>query len=122
MWSSCLAGLFFVRASLGASARDHAADAGQPHVQQMLETIGTRSSRLGQLGPPIARGSMNNTSSPTIPVSRLLLEFERLLDVNFGFQTIKGNAHTASLRLQPQTTCFQKVVLPCAIVTNRDTT
>jgi len=38
---------------------------------------------------------MNNTSSPTIPASRLLLEFERLLDVNFGLQTIKGNAQTA---------------------------
>jgi HSP20 family protein len=38
---------------------------------------------------------MNNTSSPTIPASRLLLEFERLLDVNFGLQTIKGNAQSA---------------------------
>lgn len=38
---------------------------------------------------------MNNTSSPTMPSSRLLLEFERLLDVNFGLQTTKGNAQTA---------------------------
>jgi len=38
---------------------------------------------------------MNTTSSPTMPASRLLLEFERLLDVNFGLQTVKGNAHTA---------------------------
>jgi HSP20 family protein len=38
---------------------------------------------------------MNNTSSPTLPASRLLLEFERLLDVNFGLQSIKGNAQAA---------------------------
>ena len=38
---------------------------------------------------------MHTTSSPTIPASRLLLEFERLLDVNFGLQTMKGNAQTA---------------------------
>lgn len=38
---------------------------------------------------------MNTTSLPTIPASRLLLEFERMLDVNFGLQTIKGNAHAA---------------------------
>jgi HSP20 family protein len=65
------------------------------HVQQMLEAIGTRLSRLGQSGPPIARGSMNTTSSPTMPASRLLLEFERLLDVNFGLQTIKASANAA---------------------------
>jgi HSP20 family protein len=38
---------------------------------------------------------MNTTSSPTMPASRLLLEFERLLDVNFGLQTTKGTAHAA---------------------------
>ena len=38
---------------------------------------------------------MNTTSLPTTPASRLLLEFERMLDVNFGLQTIKGNAHAA---------------------------
>jgi len=38
---------------------------------------------------------MNTTSLPTMPASRLLLEFERLLDVNLGLQTIKGNAQTA---------------------------
>jgi len=30
-----------------------------------------------------------------MPASRLLLEFERLLDVNFGLQTIKANAQAA---------------------------
>lgn len=38
---------------------------------------------------------MNTTSLPTMPASRLLLEFERLLDVNFGLHTIKGNTHAA---------------------------
>jgi len=40
---------------------------------------------------------MNTTSLPTMPASRLLLEFERLLDINFGLQTqtMKGNAQTA---------------------------
>ena len=38
---------------------------------------------------------MNNTSSPTMPASRLLLEFERLLDVSLGLQTKQGNAHAA---------------------------
>jgi HSP20 family protein len=38
---------------------------------------------------------MHNTSLPTTPASRLLLEFERMLDVGFSVQTIKGNAHTA---------------------------
>jgi HSP20 family protein len=38
---------------------------------------------------------MNTTSLPTIPASRLLLEFERLLDVNFGLQTMKGHAQPA---------------------------
>ena len=38
---------------------------------------------------------MNNTSLPTMPASRLLLEFERLLDVSFGLQTTKGTAHAA---------------------------
>ena len=38
---------------------------------------------------------MNTTSVPTMPASRLLLEFERLFDVNFGQQTLKGNAQTA---------------------------
>ena len=38
---------------------------------------------------------MNTTSSPTMPASRLLLEFERLLDVNFGLQGVKGRAHGA---------------------------
>jgi HSP20 family protein len=38
---------------------------------------------------------MNTMSSPTMPASRLLLEFERLLDVNFGLQAMKGNAPTA---------------------------
>ena len=65
------------------------------HLQQMLEAIGTRSSRLGQSGPPIARGSMITTSLPTMPASRLLLEFERMLDVNFGLQTMKGSAQPA---------------------------
>ena len=37
---------------------------------------------------------MNTTSLPTMPASRLLLEFERLLDVNLGLQTMKGNAQT----------------------------
>ena len=35
---------------------------------------------------------MNTTSLPTMPASRVLLEFERILGVNFGLQTIKGNA------------------------------
>jgi len=38
---------------------------------------------------------MNTTSLPTMPASRLLLEFERLLDINFGLQTIRGNSQTA---------------------------
>ena len=38
---------------------------------------------------------MNTTSLPTMPASRLLLEFQRLLDVNTGLQTVKGNAQTA---------------------------
>ena len=38
---------------------------------------------------------MNTMSSPTMPASRLLLEFERLLDVNFGLQGVKGSAQTA---------------------------
>jgi HSP20 family protein len=38
---------------------------------------------------------MNTTSLPPMPASRLLLEFERLLEVNFGLQTVKGNAQTA---------------------------
>jgi len=38
---------------------------------------------------------MINTSLPTLPASRLLLEFERLLDVNFGLQTTKRTAHAA---------------------------
>lgn len=38
---------------------------------------------------------MNTTSVSTMPVSRLLLELERLLDVNFGLHTIKGSAHAA---------------------------
>jgi HSP20 family protein len=38
---------------------------------------------------------MNTTSLPPMPASRLLLEFERLFDVNFGLQTVKGNAQTA---------------------------
>jgi len=70
-------------------------NAGHVQLQQMLEAIGTRPSRHGQSGPPIARGSMNNTSLPTMPASRLLLEFERLLDVSFGLQTIKGAAQPA---------------------------
>ena len=37
---------------------------------------------------------MNTTSSPTMPASsRLLFEFERLLETNFGLQTIRGDAH-----------------------------
>ena len=35
---------------------------------------------------------MNNTSFPTMPASRLLLEFERLLDVSVGQPHIKGSA------------------------------
>jgi HSP20 family protein len=38
---------------------------------------------------------MNTTSLPTMPASRLLIEFERLLNVNFGLHPIKGNAHAA---------------------------
>jgi HSP20 family protein len=38
---------------------------------------------------------MNTTFLPTMPASRLLLEFERLFDVNLGLQTVKGNAQTA---------------------------
>jgi HSP20 family protein len=38
---------------------------------------------------------MNTTSLPRMPASRLFLEFERLLDVNFGLQTMKGNAQAA---------------------------
>ena len=39
---------------------------------------------------------MNSTSLPTTPVSsRLLFEFERLLETNFGLQTIRGTAHPA---------------------------
>jgi HSP20 family protein len=38
---------------------------------------------------------MNTTSLATMPASRLLLEFERLFDVNLGLQTVKGNAQTA---------------------------
>jgi len=38
---------------------------------------------------------MNTTSSPTMPASRLLLEFERMLGVNFGLQTVKRNAQAA---------------------------
>jgi len=38
---------------------------------------------------------MNTTSLPTMPASRLLLEFERMLDVRLGLQTIKGNAPAA---------------------------
>jgi HSP20 family protein len=38
---------------------------------------------------------MNTTSLETMPASRLLLEFERLFDVNLGLQTVKGNAQTA---------------------------
>jgi HSP20 family protein len=38
---------------------------------------------------------MNTTALPTMPASRLLLEFERLLDVRFGLQTIKGHAPAA---------------------------
>ena len=38
---------------------------------------------------------MNTTSVSTMPASRLLLEFERLLDVNFGLHTSKGSAHAA---------------------------
>ena len=43
-------------------------------------------------GPRLHRGSMNTSSLPTMPASRLLLEFERMLDVSYGLQTIKGNA------------------------------
>ena len=63
------------------------------YLHAMLETIGTRSSRLGQPGPPIARGSMNNTFSPTMPASRLLLEFERLLDVHLRSQAVPQTLH-----------------------------
>jgi len=38
---------------------------------------------------------MNTTSLPTLPASRLLLELQRLFDVNTGQQTVKGNAQTA---------------------------
>jgi HSP20 family protein len=39
---------------------------------------------------------MNTTSLPAMPTSsRLLLEFERLLETNFGLQAMKGNARTA---------------------------
>ena len=38
---------------------------------------------------------MNTTSLPTMPASRLLLEFQRMLDGNTGLQTVKGNAQTA---------------------------
>ena len=38
---------------------------------------------------------MNNTSSPTMPASRLLLEFERLLDVSFGLRTAQGSPQAA---------------------------
>ncbi len=37
---------------------------------------------------------MNSTSAPATPVSsRLLFEFERLLETNFGLQTMRGTAH-----------------------------
>jgi len=40
---------------------------------------------------------MNTTSLPMMPASRLLLEFQRLLNVDLGLQTVtvKGNAQTA---------------------------
>ncbi len=39
---------------------------------------------------------MNSTSVPATPVSsRLLFEFERLLETNFGLQTMRGTAHPA---------------------------
>jgi HSP20 family protein len=38
---------------------------------------------------------MNTTSLPTMPASRLLLEFERMLDVRLGLQPIKGNTPAA---------------------------
>jgi HSP20 family protein len=38
---------------------------------------------------------MNTSSLPTMPTSRLLLEFERMLGVNFRLHTIAGNAHAA---------------------------
>ena len=44
---------------------------------------------------PIAQRRYEHQFFPTIPASRLFLEFERMLDVNFGLQTIKGNAHAA---------------------------
>jgi HSP20 family protein len=38
---------------------------------------------------------MNTTSLSPMPASRLLLEFERMLDVNLGLHAMKGNAQTA---------------------------
>jgi len=38
---------------------------------------------------------MNTSSLPTMPTSRLLLEFERMLGVNFRLHTITGNAQAA---------------------------
>jgi HSP20 family protein len=44
---------------------------------------------------------MNTTSLPTMPASRLLLEFERLLDANLGLQTAKGHTPTALTEWSP---------------------
>ena len=80
-------------------ARDQSNDDGhvEGHIrsQQMLEAIGTRSSRLGQSGPPIAQRPYEHHVFANDARLPSLIEFERLLDFNLGVRTMKGNATTA---------------------------